>query len=409
MANKKCSNPTSYASAIQVAMILLGILITPVLLASSSLGSQLPFSKMLFAIIVGSSILTLLATINMSIGVKARLPTYGIIKFTFGSQGATAINMLMAISLLGWIIVTANMFGHTVQDFLLTQFNLYVPLPIIVVFGCFIFVSATTFGFDFLSKVAQWAVPIIAMLMFFILYLTLKSKFSINTALHTMNIGAAISSVVGTIIVLVTTSVDFGSFTQNKKQAITAGILTFSIAYPFLFIIGATPSSLTGKNTLLDAMLIIGSLLPAYIVLIFACITGNAGNMFQGTLVFSTLFPQLKKWKITIVLGIITALIGSIDIMALFIPFLLFLGITTPPICGIYITDYFINRKMGYDENSIKNEAKVKYPAFFAWLIGSLIGFLTVKGFFTLTFIPSIDSILMASLCYLLLTKYSKI
>ncbi|MFQ1023772.1 hypothetical protein ACIWO4_10850 [Avibacterium paragallinarum] len=64
---------------------------------------------------------------------------------------------------------------------------------------------------------------------------------------------------------------------------------------------------------------------------------------------------------------------------------------------------------MGYDENSIKNEAKVKYPAFFAWLIGSLIGFLTVKGFFTLTFIPSIDSILMASLCYLLLTKYSKI
>ncbi|MFQ1023492.1 cytosine permease, partial [Avibacterium paragallinarum] len=84
MANKKCSNPTSYASAIQVAMILLGILITPVLLASSSLGSQLPFSKMLFAIIVGSSILTLLAIINMSIGVKARLPTYGIIKFTFG-------------------------------------------------------------------------------------------------------------------------------------------------------------------------------------------------------------------------------------------------------------------------------------------------------------------------------------
>lgn len=408
MTNKACSTPTPYASAIQIAMILLGILITPVLLASSSLGSQLPFSKILFAIIVGSLILTSLAAINMVIGVKARLPTYGIIKFTFGSQGAIAINLLMAISLLGWIIVTANMFGHTVQDFLSTQFSLYIPLPLIVALGCVIFVITTAFGFDFLSKVAKLAVPVIALLMFLILYLTLKSRFSVNIASHTMNIGAAISSVVGTMIVLVTTSVDFGSFTQNKKHAIFASILTFSIAYPTLFIIGVIPSALTGKNTLLDAMLLIGSLLPAYIMLIFACITGNAGNMFQGTLVFSTLFPQFKKWKITILLGIITTLIGSIDIMALFIPFLLFLGIATPPICGIYITDYFINRKGGYDEESMKNEATVKYSAFIAWFIGALIGFLTIKGFFTLTFIPSIDSILISSLCYLLLTKYFK-
>ncbi|MCW9732950.1 cytosine permease [Avibacterium sp. 20-15] len=408
MTNRNNNADAPYASAIQIVMILLGILITPALLASSSLGSQLPFSKMVFVIMVGSIILSLLAAINMSIGVKARLPTYGLIKFSFGSQGAIAINLIMAISLLGWIIVTANMFGHTVQDFLSTQFQLMLPLPLLVLLGCLIFVGATAFGFEFLSRIAKWAVPIITLLMFFILYLTLKSNFSPSKVVHTMSIGEGISSVVGTIIVLVTTSVDFGSFTKNKKHACIAGILTFAIAYPLLFLIGAVPSALTDKNSLLDAMLIIGSLLPAYIILIFACITGNAGNMFQGTLVFSTLLPQFPKWKITLTLGVITALVGSIDIMGLFIPFLLFLGIATPPICGIYITDYFINRKNGYNEDHINDEEKIKYPAFIAWAVGALVGFLTVKGFFTLTYIPPIDSILVASLCYLLLIKIVK-
>ena len=122
------------ASGLRIAMILLGIAVTPVLLSSSSLGNQLSSSSLISVVLLGGVILTLLSAITISVGEKARLPTYGIVKYSFGEKGAIAINILMAISLFGWIAVTANMFGHSVHD-LLAQHGLEVPLALLVAAG----------------------------------------------------------------------------------------------------------------------------------------------------------------------------------------------------------------------------------------------------------------------------------
>ncbi len=96
------------ASGLRITMILLGIAVTPVLLSSSSLGNQLSSGSLISVVLLGGVILTLLSAITISVGEKARLPTYGIVKYSFGEKGAIAINILMAISLFGWIAVTAN-------------------------------------------------------------------------------------------------------------------------------------------------------------------------------------------------------------------------------------------------------------------------------------------------------------
>lgn len=405
MSSRNNTEQSNTASGAQIAMILLGILVTPVLLASSSLGSQLTLGSAAAVIAVGSLILTVLAVINIAIGEQARLPTYGIVKYSFGSKGAIAINVIMAISLFGWIAVTANMFGHSVHDLLATQFGLELPVALIVALGCVIFVASTAFGFEALGKVSKFAVPIIVLLMFVILYMALTASVPLVEKVSSLSFGAAVSSVVGTIIVLVATSPDFGSFVHNRKHAVLAGVLTFGLAYPVLFLVGAIPGSITSEGSLLSAMAIIGSTLPAAILLVFACITGNAGNMFQGTLVVSTLFTKFPKWQLTVVLGILAAIVGSMDIMAWFIPFLLFLGIATPPIAGIYIADFFINRRNGYDEACLQQDPAIKPMTFVAWGVGSLVGFCTVNGWFTLSGIPSIDSLMIASVGYFLLTR----
>ena len=79
---------------------------------------------------------------------------------------------------------------------------------------------------------------------------------------------------------------------------------------------------------------------PAALLLIFATVTGNAGNMFQGTLVVSTLFTRFPKWQITVALGVLAVIVGSMDIMAWFIPFLLFLGIATRPWRGFILQTF---------------------------------------------------------------------
>jgi cytosine permease len=404
---RKTDESVNTASGFHIAMILLGIAVTPVLLSSSSLGSQLSHSSLITVLALGGLILAVLAAITISVGEKARLPTYGIVKYPFGERGAVAINILMAISLFGWIAVTANMFGHSVHD-LLAQHGMNLPIPLLVVIGCCIFVASTAFGFAVLGKVAQIAVPIIVLVLCYILYVATHGQVELVQSVGSMNTGVAVSTVVGTIIVLVATLPDFGSFVHNRKHALIGALLTFLIAYPLLYWAGATPSALSGQGSLLAAMAAFGSVLPAALLLVFACITGNAGNMFQGTLVVSTLLTRFPKWQITLVLGILAAIVGSMDIMTWFIPFLLFLGIATPPVAGIYIADFFLYRRNGYQEGVLAAEPQIKLLTFVAWVVGSAVGFMTVNGVFTLTTIPSVDSILVACVGYVVLSRVGR-
>ncbi|MGY3975489.1 cytosine permease [Aeromonas mytilicola] len=402
---RKTETSPGTASGLHITMILLGIAMTPVLLSSSSLGNQLLEGQLISVVALGGAILAILSAITISVGEKARLPTYGIVKFSFGNKGAIAINILMAISLFGWISVTANMFGHTVQD-LFAQQGVSVPAPLLVAIGCVIFTISTAFGFAVLGKVAQLAVPVIGLMLCYILSVVLDTQPApVTEALNGMETGVAVSSVVGTIIVLVATLPDFGSFVHNRKHALIAAVLTFMVAYPLLFWAGATPSNITGQGSLLGAMAPLGAALPAALLLVFACVTGNAGNMFQGTLVVSTLLERIPKWQITIALGVLATVVGSMDIMSWFIPFLLFLGIATPPVAGIYIADFLRYRSQGYDEQLLAQEPAIKWSTFVVWVLGSLVGFLTANGVITLTMIPSLDSILVASLGYLALSR----
>jgi cytosine permease len=396
------------APGYRIAMILLGIAVTPVLLSSSSLGSQLSSLALIKVVVMGGIILTILSAITICVGEKARLPTYGIVKYPFGEKGAVAINVLLAISLFGWIAVTANMFGHSVHD-LLAQQGVDIPVPVLVAIGCVIFVIATAFGFELLGKVAQFAVPVIALMLCYCVYVAAHGMVPVPAGFTDMNTGVAVSTVVGTIIVLVATLPDFGSFVHDRKHAVIGAVLTFLIAYPLLYWAGATPSGISGKGSLLGAMAVFGAVLPAALLLIFATVTGNAGNMFQGTLVVSTLFTRFPKWQITVALGVLAVIVGSMDIMAWFIPFLLFLGIATPPVAGIYIADFLLYRRGGYDERVLVSDPQVKVLTFVAWIIGSLVGFMTVKGMFSVTGIPSLDSIVVACACYAIFSRVTRL
>lgn len=396
------------APGYRIAMILLGIAVTPVLLSSSSLGSQLSSLALIKVVVMGGIILTILSAITICVGEKARLPTYGIVKYPFGEKGAIAINVLLAVSLFGWIAVTANMFGHSVHD-LLAQQGLEIPVPVLVAIGCVIFVIATAFGFELLGKVAQFAVPVIALMLCYCVYVAAHGMVPVPAGFTDMNTGVAVSTVVGTIIVLVATLPDFGSFVHDRKHAVIGAVLTFLIAYPLLYWAGATPSGISGKGSLLGAMAMFGAVLPAALLLIFATVTGNAGNMFQGTLVVSTLFTRFPKWQITVALGVLAVIVGSMDIMAWFIPFLLFLGIATPPVAGIYIADFLLYRRGGYDERVLASDPQVKVLTFVAWIIGSLVGFMTVQGVFSVTGIPSLDSIVVACACYAIFSRITRL
>ena len=82
--------------------------------------------------------------------------------------------------------------------------------------------------------------------------------------------------------------------------------------------------------------------------------------MFQGTLVVSTLLTRFPKWHTYVALGILSAIVGSMDIMAWFIPFLLVPWYRYATRCGIYIVDFFLYRRNGYQESVLAQESQLK-------------------------------------------------
>jgi purine-cytosine permease-like protein len=96
------------------------------------------------------------------------------------------------------------------------------------------------------------------------------------------------------------------------------------------------------------------------------------------------------------------------NIMNVFIPFLLFLGIATPPVAGIYVADFLLYRRHGYHEAVLQQEPAIKALTFVAWGLASVVGFATANGIFTLTTIPSVDSILVACVGYAVLSRVNR-
>lgn len=393
------------APGYRIALILLGIVITPVVLSAPTLGDGLALGRAVSAIAVGAAVLTAVAAVTLAIGEHARQPTYDIVRFPFGRDGAKAITVLLAVSVFGWAAVTANGFGTAARRLVDELSGAAVPLPVLVVAGCAVFVAATAFGFEILGRVANFAVPVIAVILGYLVYESLRSGLDFRTPGSPMPWGVAVSSVVGTGIVLVVTAADFGSFARSRRQTLLGAVLAFGVAYPLLYVAGAIPTALSGRTSLIDAMEVIASALPAVALLVFASVTANAGNIFQGTLAVSTLAPRARKWQITIGLGAAVAVVGSLDIASWLPDFLLFLGVAAPPVAGIFIADFFLQRRNGYDEAALASGAAVRLPTFAVWAVGCGLGYLTAYDVFSLTQIPSIDSLLVSAVLYTVLTR----
>jgi cytosine permease len=72
------------APGYRITLILLGIIVTPVVLSSPTLGSGIGLSRAVSAIIVGSAILMAIAIMTLSIGEHGHQVTYDIVRFPSG-------------------------------------------------------------------------------------------------------------------------------------------------------------------------------------------------------------------------------------------------------------------------------------------------------------------------------------
>ncbi|MEM1261449.1 MAG: cytosine permease [Pseudomonadota bacterium] len=389
-------------SGFAIATVIIGVGITlPAFVVGAQLVAALGLRKAAIAMLSGGAFTALLAFLTMRVGAKTRLSTYSIIRCCFGDWGSRFINLLLALTLLGWYGVTATLFGDALQNTIEGVYGVTLSPLLLTALGGALMILTTLFGFRAIEKLSRVAVPLLLAVLVFSVWRvfdgqTLATLMAIpgTSTPALQSIPAAVSVLVGSFIVGVTLTPDLARFLRTPSDAIPAAALSYGLGYPAILLLAGLPVLLNTDGDLIGAMQDIGLGVAALLVMVFATWTTNVNNLYSASLGVARVFPGVPDWLVTTLCGVLGTAMALAGIMNVFIGFLILLGVFVPPIAGIYLVAHY---RRSAEWTDAAEPARVVWPAVLAWGLASgwgLLGY--VNADFVLSGIPVVDTLLIA-------------
>lgn len=379
----------------------------PGLVTGLELGGSLGINRSLIAFLLGGIFLAVVGSITGIVGAANRLTSYMLIKFVFGRNGAKLVNVAFAVALFGWFGVNTDLFSGAAAELSLQLFGV-IPAVWALEIGAGILITASTLlGFRLLNRMSAVFVPVLFVVIVFLLIRGLDAGTNGLAATlfdSSMTLGQGISAVVGSFIVAVVLMPDFTRFARSKRSAVTASFLPFLFLSTFVYVAAAIAGSAVAESDALAVMLALGMGFAAFSLLVLSSWIAGVINLYSCSLCLNSVFTGYAEWRIVVASGIAGTIAASFNLLESFTTFLFSLAIIFAPICGVYVTDFFVFRRgKAYDIAELESVRSVSVEALLAWAIGTGTAFLSYKSIFQLTSIEAADSIIVASLSYYLM------
>lgn len=381
-----------------------------------ALSQGMAFWTAIAAVAIGSIILGVLAIGTTYIGAKAGLSTGMISRISFGKKGASLMGAIMGISSLGWFGVQIGFFAENIGSAINQLTSTTVPSWLLSLIGGGLMMLSAFWGYQAIEKLCTYSVPLLAALIIIATIMSINkngaSGLAIPPQASTISFGLAVSFVIGVYMVGVVMAPDVARWAQNPKQAMIAGFVGFTIGNSFMIIISLILVKVMKTADLTAVFFALGLGIPSILVLTLAQWTTNTNNLYSASLDFSIVFKRVNPKVITVICGSLGILMAMFGIYGMFENFLSIVTVLVSPIAGIYMIDYFLYKEKY--EFSYEEKLQDYYPvSIISWVIGSTVAFMTSQppagfGLFTLTNISALDGIIVAGICYFVLTKLTK-
>ncbi|MFB6182293.1 MAG: cytosine permease [Candidatus Magasanikbacteria bacterium] len=385
------------------------IIAIPILLLGFVLGHKLTLSGLIISTLAGTAIVTLITIPTSMVGAKTRLSTYMISKFTFGKSGAKVVALVIAVTMFGWVGINLGVFGFSLQEILSNTFSISINQSLIIGFSGLLMILTAIFGFKGLHKLSLFSVPLLGILLILSLYKAFGQGGVISSLMSggSLSTGAAISMVVGSVIAASVYKPDLTRYAETPKQGAGAAAFGHLLMLPILLIISAIAAAPTGAEEFNKVMYSLGLGTFGFIVLFLASWSTNDNNLYVSSLGLNTIFP-LKKWQITVIVGIAGTLLAIWGILDQFQSWLLLLSVAIPPIASVYLADFYLFNREFYKFENIDKISNLRIFPFISWFIGSIGGYMTMPvksnglGLFKLTTISTLDAMLISLVVYVI-------
>lgn len=382
-----------------------------------ALGSGLSMTEAIIATLVGAFILAIVSAGCCIVGAKTGLSTSLVSIFALGRFGSYAVSILIAISLFGWFGVQLDLFGTSLHNILYDVFKLNIHPKILVVVGGILMTTTAFIGYKAIEKLSLVAVPLLGLLLIGSLIKVMNGRSLTEVASapltsEPLTLGLSISLVIGSLAAGAIIGPDISRYAKSSKDAIISSFVGFFVGLSIVLIIAAILAKATSKVDVVEIMLGLGWGTGALLILILAQWTTNDNNLYSSALGFSVVFRNIPKYILTIGAGAIGTSLAVLGIYDKFIPFLVFLGALLPPIGGIYVGDYLINRQK-YHFNHLSKMGNIHVGSTIIWIFATLVAFLTTPapngfGLFTLTGASGFDAFLTAFILQLIVSLMMK-
>ena len=388
-----------------IALVIVGgTIAVPAFLMAANLGASLGLRDAAIAFGCGCFILGSMAALTGLCGQKSGLSAYMLNEFAFGRWGGRIASTVVSMTLIGWFGVTSALFGRAANLMGHTIFGIDWPVEIYMVLGGGLIVAVTVTGFKGIDKLALALVPVMLGFLMMAAWMSLPQleQWTEPTGGTPMTLTTAISAIVGSYIAGVTIQPDYARYARSRRAALGSAFVALAISFPILLFCTAIPSIAYNEPDLLNVMIALGIGIPAFLLLILAAWSSNVLSVYSGALALATVFRRLDL-RVLIVgvgsLGTLLALAGAGDYL---IEYLVLLGITIPPISSIYLVDTLLFRKR-FDEVELSKRPRLALKALTTWIAAVSVGACSHFGFFTLTSVAALDSIVVAGVLSVIL------
>lgn len=364
------------------------------------------------ALVIGSALIFAIGTAMGGIGSETRMSSYLLTRVAFGDYGAGVVNIAFAISLLGWFGININLFADAVSGLSETLFGTSPSDVILSLIAAACMTGVTFAGFRAINLLATLMVPVLAVVTAILAFSALSTQplpdmMAVEKP-TSLTLGGGISAIVGAIIIGAIILPDITRFVKSWRGAMGVTFISYMIVQLLVMASASLASSATGSHDIIDIMLQFGLGLGAFVIVIAGSWVLNALNLYSTVLSIKATFPDLNRSLLIIGLGVFGAGAALLNLLDVFVVFLIYLSIIFIPVAGIVIMDYLFVRRADYRIEQLEQNRKFAPIAFCAWFIGATVSLLMYWGVLqSPSKIEAIDAIVLTAISYLVLSWLS--
>jgi cytosine permease len=314
--------------------------------------SLLSWQELAITLLIGGILLTLVGGLMGSVGAITRKNSYMLVRVAFGDQGARILNLLFAISLVGWFGLNLDLFSSSVAAILnYDDPSNTLTIGIEATVGM-LMILTTMYGFNVINRLSIILVPVMLLVSAVLLFQSLAvTPFSeLTTAInHTeSSISQGVSLIVGVIIIGAIILPDITRFSRQRRGGMYTAFWSYLIAQSAVIVIAGFAAYALKASDILDILLAMGIGNWSLLIIIAGSWILNALNLYSAELAVNASLPRLNQRYVALALGAAGMVAAFANILDVFVLFLSILTAVFIPVAGIIAVDFFLLNKQAY-------------------------------------------------------------